>query len=585
MNAVISRAMGGDNCHNIDRVLRLPGTINCLSKKNKAKGRVEAVAAIVDEFTDWQRAYTIGELEEAVGKLAAHHIVDATAIVPVSLDQLPLAVLPATKALIEQGNDPASPIGSKGSRYPSRSELVFRVMCDLARADCSGEMIAGILINPQYGISASILEKRYPAKYAARQAAAALDTVSTEWPDRFPSGAPRKTFRNTVLAIRRLGLFGEFDEFHNRKILGGKALENYQGELSDDGCAMLRHFIIQQFKFDPGKENTWDAANYLCLENTYHPVREYLEGLTWDGKPRLNTWLTTYLGAEDTILNQAIGRIMLIAAVRRVRRPGVKYDTIVVLEGAQGTGKSTALKILAGGDANFSDQEILTLSPKEQMEALEGVWIYEICELEGISRADTAKVKAFASRNIDQGRPAYGRFKEKRPRQCVLIGTTNERQYLRDMTGNRRFWPVAAGTIDLERLAQDRDQLLAEAAHWEAKEENIELPRELWALAQVEQDARVEDDSWLDLLANVIGKRAGLAERITTETLFDNHLKIPAERRQQYQEIRIAGLMRKLGWTGPKQLKIDGRSLRGYERPLDPERVLSTKSEEEDPRF
>jgi predicted P-loop ATPase len=174
----------------------------------------------------------------------------------------------------------------------------------------------------------------------------------------------------------------------------------------------------------------------------------------------VDVWPTTYLGAEPTPLNKAIGRIVLLAGVRRIRRPGSKFDTIMVLEGPQGGGKSTAIKMLAGPE-NFSDQELLTLDAKAQMEALEGVWILEIAELEGISRADTAKVKAFASRSDDNARPAYARFKEKRPRQTIFIGTTNDDKYLRDMTGNRRFWPVKIGQIDLEALARDRDQLWA----------------------------------------------------------------------------------------------------------------------------
>jgi hypothetical protein len=591
INAAIARPLGGDNCHNIDRILRLPGTINVPDARKRARGRVETLAIVVEDLTDWTRSYPLSHLEDIAGKLAAHHIVEASAVAPIGLDQLPPIVPPATIKLIQRGDDPDRPIGTVRPRYRSRSEAVFRVACDLARAGCSGETIAGILINRAHGISSSILEKKTPEKYAARQAASALDAVSKDWPDRTKKGMPAPTFRNALLALRRLGLFGEFDEFHNRKILGGTVLDGYDGDLSDDQCARLRQTIITEFEFDPGKEKIRDAANTLCLDATYHPIRDYLAQLIWDGKPRLGAWLATYLGAANTLLNQAIGRIMLIAAVRRVRQPGVKYDTIVVLEGVQGTGKSTALKILAGGDANFSDQEILTLSPKEQMEALEGVWIYEICELEGISRAETTKVKAFASRSIDQGRPAYAYFKEKRPRQCILVGTTNENQYLRDMTGNRRFWPVATGTIDLEKLACDRDQLWAEAAYWEEKGESLVLPSELWPLAQAEQDARLEGEPWLDLLANVKGQPAGLMERIATTEIFETVLEVPKERRQQFQEKRVANLMKKLGWVGPKSLKVKGKTLRGYERPLSSESCFfgeleqETKPDEEDPPF
>ena len=243
---------------------------------------------------------------------------------------------------------------------------------------------------------------------------------------------------------------------------------------------------------------------------------------------------------------------------------------MIVLEGGQGGGKSTAIRILAG-EANFSDQEILSLDPKSQMEALEGVWLYEIAELEGLTRSDSTKVKAFLSRAVDQGRPAYARFKERRPSQSVFIGTTNDDKYLRDMTGNRRFWPVKVGTIDLEALVRDRDQLWAEAAYWEAKGESLVLPQELWPLAQKEQDARLEDDPWMDALVKITSANCDRVEsflRISSKVLLSDFLSTPTERQQQNHLKRLAGLMRKLGWEGPRPLRMaDGSIERGYQRP------------------
>ncbi len=281
--------------------------------------------------------------------------------------------------------------------------------------------------------------------------------------------------------------------------------------------------------------------------------------------------MTTYLGVENTPLSAAIGRIVLIAAVRRVRQPGVKFDTILVLEGEQGVGKSTAINILAG-PGNFSDQNILTLDPKAQMELLEGVWIYELCELEGLSRAETSKVKAFASRSLDQGRPAYGRFKDTRPRQVVFIGTTNEDKYLRDMTGNRRFWPVKVGKIDLDALERDRDQLFAEATIYEEQGEPLVLPQELWPAAQTEQEARLEDDPWVDVLSNPqpsdLNRVAGMV-RVASSHLLECPLGLEPNRQQQFHAKRLAAVMRKLGWQGPALVKLeDGSTVRGYQRPL-----------------
>ena len=305
----------------------------------------------------------------------------------------------------------------------------------------------------------------------------------------------------------------------------------------------------------------------LCLENSFDPVCEYLDGLKWDGTPRLRQWLTTYLGAEASELNSAIGTNMLVAAVRRVRKPGTKFDTIVVLEGDQGSGKSSAIAILAGREY-FSDQDILALDARAQMEALEGVWMYEISELAGMRMGDVEKIKAFASRWEDRARPAYGRFRENRPRRCIFVGTTNAKEYLRDQTGNRRFWPVATTTIDLAALEQDRDQLWAEAAMLEAKGESIVLAPELWPAAAEAQAARVEEDPWVDVLANITGELTNGTYRVATEAVWAK-LGIPADRQFATTRTRVIEVMRGLGWTS-KVVKIDKRSMRGFERPQPP---------------
>lgn len=200
---------------------------------------------------------------------------------------------------------------------------------------------------------------------------------------------------------------------------------------------------------------------------------------------------------------------------------------------------------------------------------MEGIWIYELCELEGLSRADTNKVKAFASRAVDRARPAYARFREDKHRQNIFVGTTNDDKYLRDTTGNRRFWPVKTGTIDLAGLERDRDQLWAEAAYWEAKGESIQLSQDLWQVAAKEQESRLEDDPWMHSLSEVRGKQMGEYIRISSSDLLTLVLAIPAERQQQYHLKRLAQLMRKLGWEGPSLLKFpDGKPQRGYQRKM-----------------
>lgn len=226
-----------------------------------------------------------------------------------------------------------------------------------------------------------------------------------------------------------------------------------------------------------------------------HPVRDYLTGLAWDGTPRLDAWPVTYLGAEDTRLHRAMGAMWMISAVARIMRPGCKADHMLILEGPQGIRKSTALKALAS-DEWFTD-ELAELGSKDAAQQMRGVWIIEMAELDAIGRTDVSRIKAFLTRTTDRYRPPYERYVVTVPRQCVFAGTVNPDTYLRDETGNRRFWPVRCGDIDLDALRRDRDQLWAEAVvRFNAGSAWWMEDKELAVLAGVAQEARVQPDSW-----------------------------------------------------------------------------------------
>jgi len=237
------------------------------------------------------------------------------------------------------------------------------------------------------------------------------------------------------------------------------------------------------------------AVGAVAREHRIHPVRDWLEHLRWDGTPRIETWTSTYLGAAPTAFHHTVGALWLISAVARIFRPGVKADHMLILEGPQGARKSTAIKVLAG-EAWFTD-ELPELGSKDAAIHMQGVWIVEIAELDAIGRAEVSRIKAFLTRTTDRFRPPYGRYTVEVPRQCVFAGTVNPDTYLRDETGNRRFWPLRCGTIDIAGLARDRDQLWAEAVHrfregaiwW------IEDPAIL-AEAAAAQEARYQADAW-----------------------------------------------------------------------------------------
>lgn len=389
------------------------------------------------------------------------------------------------------------------------------------------------------------------------------------WPELTAKG-PARSYRNARLAIQTLGVICQYDQFHDRMLVGGHLIDQWAGELSDAVTVVLRQVIIEKFGFDPGKDHVADAATALCLENRFDPLLDYLEGLQWDGVPRFDRWLTTYLGAEDTNLHRAVGRSTLIVAVRRIRQPGCKFDHILTLEGPEGKGKSTAIAVLAGVE-NFSDQTILSQSDKEQQELLRGIWLYEIADLAGLRRAEVEKVKAFASRTHDRARPAYGRRRVDAPRRCIFIATTNEDEYLKSQTGNRRFWPVAVGSIDIEGLRRDRDQLWAEAAKAERDGEAITLAPELLATVAHAQDSRREHDPWDDLLADVAGNiypsadGKGEEARISTGELYKTHLEIQAtEKVTTVHHQRLKRAMQRLGWRGPKFIWFGSCQKRGY---------------------
>jgi predicted P-loop ATPase len=226
------------------------------------------------------------------------------------------------------------------------------------------------------------------------------------------------------------------------------------------------------------------------------------------------------------------------------------------------------------GPEFFSDQSILDLNDRAQQEAVAGIWIYEIADLTGIARADTDKVKAFASRTTDRARPAYGHFREDRRRRCIFIASTNAETYLKSQTGNRRFWPVKTGKIDLVAVRTDRDQLWAEAAAVEASGYSLVLPEELWGAAAVQQEARLDHDPWMDELDKVQGKLFKLENgteehRVATADLLGLYLKIPTDRQTDHAFKRVKHCMLRLNWIGPAKIVIFDREkpVRGFSRP------------------
>jgi predicted P-loop ATPase len=377
--------------------------------------------------------------------------------------------------------------------------------------------------------------------------------------------------------------------FHNKLLVGyrGQALHEVQhllGEVSDATVLALREILGERFGTDFGNAHVRDAVTGLAHRNRFDPICDMLAEAqgAWDGVERLDRFAVEYLNTEDTPLNRAIGRKTLIAAARRARRPGVKFDNITVLESEEGFWKSTAWRVLAG-DNNFSDESILGKNSREVQEHLAEVWIHESADLAGMRKAEVETIKAFASRQVDIARPAYGYFLRKQPRHAINVGTTNSDQYLQSQTGNRRFWPLKVlAPIDIEKLERDRLQLWGEDAHYEVQGESLVLSEELWADAKAEQEKRRVVDPWEDRLANLKHevpdardsyKTVKLIHRfhwnerefVASDDLLTHVLRVPIERQDRYAAGRLADAMRHNGWERYRH-KLDGVQRRGFAR-------------------
>ena len=265
----------------------------------------------------------------------------------------------------------------------------------------------------------------------------------------------------------------------------------------DEDAAQLRIFL-EPFFGKVAKNDLLDAVAACASDQAYHPVRDYLNGLIWDGAPRLERLFVEYLGAQDCPYTRAVTRKAFVAAVARVMTPGCKYDTMLVLVGSQGRHKSSILSKMGG--EWFSDS-LRSFGDKDSMETIQGTWLNEVAEMQAMSKADVDAVKMFLTKQNDYYRAAYGRYTADRPRQCVFFGTTNSRECLVDPTGNRRFWVV---DIDMQPrcknvftdLDGERDQLWAEAVECWKQGEPLHLPPELEEVAKSVQEEHRARHPW-----------------------------------------------------------------------------------------
>lgn len=330
------------------------------------------------------------------------------------------------------------------------------------------------------------------------------------------------------------------------------------GQLTDAVVSIARIALEKRGLQTVGKELVADAAKTVALKHAYHPIRDQLNALRWDGILRLDSWLVRHAGAADTPYTSAVGYKFLLAMVARVMQPGCKHDHTLVLSGEQGQNKSTACRILAGTDY-FSDTLPSIVGDKtDAIRHLQGKWLVEMAELAPSRKSDAEDLKAFLSGAIDRVRMPYAKFDQAFPRQCVFVGTTNDDEFLRDATGGRRFWPVAVQqVIDAESLAAERDQLLAEAVDAYNANEPWWLDRAFEAEhAAPMQAAAYVTDSWSEIISVWLDGQVTHFEEVpepyietTLSAVLSEALSIPIGNHNQQSQKRAGEVLRQLGWT------------------------------------
>lgn len=323
------------------------------------------------------------------------------------------------------------------------------------------------------------------------------------------------------------------------------------GAWVDDDTARLRSWFSRVEGIDFAVPEVELGLAVAAQRHRFHPVRAYLSGLVWDGTPRIDTWLAELIGAADTPYTRGVGARWLISAVARVMRPGCQVDCMIVLEGAQGTGKTSTWRALVPVREWYSDTP-LDLANKDALDALRGVWIVGLDELDSLRRGELTRVKTYISQTRDRYRRPYGHRPEDFARQNVFCGTTNEAEYLADRTGNRRFWPVRVERpIAWGRVAELRDQLWAEAllrfcAHdpW-----HVNTP-ELRRACEDEQAERAVTDPWVGLVRAWLAlpvEQMAYRNGVTTAEVLEHCLQVRRADVEVRHSMRVAACLRELG--------------------------------------
>lgn len=354
---------------------------------------------------------------------------------------------------------------------------------------------------------------------------------------------PKKNMTNLMMHLDGIPELGQSIRF-NELTQQVEWREQPFDEMTDQIAIRL---ILDEHKFEPAKGDLWPAILAHARKNTYHPVREYLSGLRWDNIPRLDTWLTMFMGADDTPFTRLAGRKTLIAAVARAMEPGCKVDTMLILEGEQGVKKSSAIEAIFSKRFYMASVDLFK-SHADMVMAMMGAWVVELPEFTAVLRRDPKMVKGLMSISVDKIRRPYDKGTTEHPRHSITIATYNPEEddegYLEDTTGNRRYWPVRVSMADLDGIKKYRDQIWAEAykafiagEHWWLNDDDEAK------LARETTREREGGDVWADILEPKLIDKNRLSYSDVYEILC-----LPIDRINSETKGRVRRVMRQLGY-------------------------------------
>lgn len=354
------------------------------------------------------------------------------------------------------------------------------------------------------------------------------------------------------------------DTSHGRdlhEVSGGMGtIYDGERELGPDAVPWFQSWLCKTHRIDVSHEVVSAAVAYVAEHRMRHPVRDYLASLKWDGTPRLATWLSTYVGVEQTAYTARAGTWWLQQAAHRGLEPGVKADYTLILEGAQGLGKSQALRALVPKEQWFTDN-IAGFRDKDDRLQMAGHWIAELGELTALGKATQEQIKSVIVQRVDVVRPPYGRATKRFPRMCVFAGTTNDRAHLSDSSGARRFWSVTVERApNVKALEADRDKLWAEAAH------RVRAGKQRWPVGgdaemfAAEAESRRVELPWESAISEWLSVKPETHEVLTT-SILNVCLGLPPERHDQRAMRAVREVMTALGWV-----PFRSATARGYRR-------------------